>query len=235
MPPAPKCILIVDDDAHILDVLEFTLKAEGYQVRRASDGSAALAAFERRPTDLVILDLMLPGMDGSEVLRMLRARSAVPILMLTCRDEEIDRILNLEWGADDYVAKPFSKRELLARVKVLFRRVELDQAGTGIQRELRKWGDLELDEAACRAVCKGKSLNLSVTEFHLLSALMRSPGAALSRGQLLDALDPDDLDVADRAIDSHIKRIRAKIKAVDPKADPIETVYGLGYRLKVPE
>jgi two-component system response regulator ChvI len=234
MHPAHKSILAVDDDAHILDVLEFALKAEGYQVRRASDGEAALKAFARHPADLVILDLMLPGMDGTEVLRALRGKSSVPILMLTCRDEEIDRVLNLELGADDFVTKPFSKRELLARVKVLLRRVDMDKGIGGPRSEPRAWGSLELDESACRATFKGKPLNLSVTEFMLLSALMRSPGAALSRAQLLDALDPDDLDVSDRAVDSHIKRIRAKLKMAEPKEDPIEAVYGLGYRLKIP-
>jgi len=232
MAPEARSILVVDDDPHILDVLEAALKAEGYQVLRAADGEAALRLFGQRSPDLVILDLMLPGFSGTEVCKGLRSRSAVPIIMLTCRDEEIDRIVSLELGADDYITKPFSMRELLARVKVLFRRIELDKGGGPVSGAPLRSGSLALDEAACRASFEGKPLNLSVTEFMILLSLARSHGAVSSRSKLLDALDPDDLDTSDRAIDSHIKRIRAKIRKAAPDQDPIETVYGLGYRLK---
>jgi len=227
-----RTILVVDDDPHIREVLEFALKADGFAVTVGGSGEEALRRFKSDKPDLVILDINLPGIDGLEVCRRLRAApSAVPILMLTCRDEEVDRVLGLETGADDYVAKPFAKRELLARVKALFRRVALDAAppagGSRYQ-----WRGLTLDAGAYRADWNGAPLRLTPSEFNILKTLLARPEAVLSREELLDSLDPDDLEASDRSVDTHIKRIRAKLKAHGEGADPVETVYGMGYRLR---
>ncbi len=227
----PRTILVVDDDAHIREVLEFSLDKEGYAVAACASGEEALRRFMAHPADLVVLDLNLPGLDGLEVCRRLRAASAVPILMLTCRDEEVDRVLGLETGADDYVAKPFAKRELLARVKALLRRVDLDAAPPAAGPRYH-WKNLTLDAGAFRAAWDGAPLRLTPSEFNILKALLSRPEALLSREDLLNALDPDDLEASDRSVDTHIKRIRAKLKAHGPEADPIETVYGMGYRLR---
>ena len=238
--PPPACynrsvtrtILVVDDDPHIREVLEFALKTEGYAVWACGSGEEALRRFKRDAPNLVILDLALPGIDGLEVCRRLRAApSAVPILMLTCRDEEVDRVLGLETGADDYMAKPFAKRELLARVKALLRRVDLDTApSAGGPRY--QWRSLTLDAGAYRADWNGAALRLTPSEFNILKALLARPEAVLSREELLDSLDPDDLEASDRSVDTHIKRLRSKLKAHGETADPIETVYGMGYRLR---
>lgn len=227
-----RTILVVDDDPHIREVLEFALQAEGYAVVSCGSGEEAVRRFRSDGPDLVVLDINLPGIDGLEVCRRLRALpSAVPILMLTCRDEEVDRVLGLETGADDYVAKPFAKRELLARVKALLRRVALDTApSAGGPRY--QWRGLALDAGAYRAEWMGAPLRLTPSEFSLLKALLARPEAVLSREELLDALDPDDLEASDRSVDTHIKRLRSKLKSHGPQADPIETVYGMGYRLR---
>lgn len=226
-----RTILVVDDDRHIREVLEFSLVKEGYAVVPASSGEEALRRFNGDKPDLVVLDLNLPGIDGLEVCRRLRAVSAVPILMLTCRDEEVDRVLGLETGADDYVAKPFAKRELLARVKALFRRVALDAAPPAAGPRYR-WRALTLDAGAYRTDWNGSPLRLTPSEFGLLKALLARPEGVLSREELLNALDPDDLEASDRSVDTHIKRLRAKLKAHGEDADPVETVYGVGYRLR---
>lgn len=227
-----RTVLVVDDDAHIREVLEFSLKKDGYVVTACGSGEEALRHCRGHQPDLVILDLNLPGIDGLEVCRRLRAAaSAVPILMLTCRDEEVDRVLGLETGADDYVAKPFAKRELLARVKALLRRVALDSALPAGGPRYR-WQGLTLDPGAFRADWDGSPLRLTPSEFNILRALLARPEAVLTREDLLNALDPDDLEASDRSVDTHIKRIRAKLKSFGPGADPIETVYGMGYRLR---
>jgi two-component system OmpR family response regulator len=228
----PRAILVVDDDAHIREVLEFALAREGYGVASCGSGEEALRRVKAGRVDLVVLDLNLPGIDGLEVCRRLRALpSAVPVLMLTCRDEEVDRVLGLETGADDYVAKPFAKRELLARVKALLRRVDLDVAGASGGPRYR-WRGLTLDAGAFRADWNGSPLRFTPSEFGVLKALLARPEAVLAREDLLDALDPDDLEASDRSVDTHVKRIRAKLRAHGEAADPIETVYGMGYRLR---
>jgi two-component system response regulator ChvI len=186
--------------------------------------------------DLVILDIGLPRMDGLEVCRRLRTRSEyLPIIFVTSREEEFDRVLGLELGADDYMCKPFSMRELMARIKVLLRRAAL--AGTTGRRadDMITFGDLVLDGLRLTAAWQGKPVPLTVTEFLLLQALARRPGVVKTREQLMDAAYPDRVSVSDRTIDSHIKRIRRKIQQVDPAFDVIQGVYGAGYRMVDPQ
>ena len=233
MAESGRTILLVDDDTNILDVLEYTLTHEGYGACRVQTAGEALKTFQSGGVDLIILDLGLPDMDGIDLCRHIREKDPVPIIILTCRDDEIDRVVGLEVGADDYITKPFSKRELLARVKVLFRRLDLDrQAGTADPETVMSVGPLSVDSQTCRAYLNGVDLKLTVSECIILTELVRSPRSVLSRERLLNALDPDNLEVSDRSIDSYIKRIRSKIRRIDPGAEWIETVYGLGYRLR---
>ena len=180
----------------------------------------ALEAIRRAPPALVVLDLMLPGLDGLSVCRAVRAFSDVPIVMVTARVEEVDRLLGLETGADDYLCKPFSPRELMARIKAILRRAGLPAAAPV----------LAVDEAARRVALHGQPLELTPSEYAILAALVRRPGQVLSRAQLLDAAQADNLDANDRAIDSHVKNLRRKIAAVAPDLEPIRSIYGLGYR-----
>ncbi|MEE4271531.1 MAG: response regulator transcription factor [Thermoanaerobaculales bacterium] len=225
-------VAIVEDEQNIRDNVGFALKREGYQVEGYPDGRAAWEAFEENLPDLVILDIIMPRMDGLELCRRLRGRSAgIPIIFLTSRDEEFDRVLGLELGADDYLCKPFSMRELVARVKVLFRRLSLasEQAAADAE-ELLSIGDLSLDLRRYLATWRSRPVPLTVTEFMMLHALVRRPGHVKTRQQLMEQGYPHDTYVSDRTIDSHIKRIRKKFTAVDEAFDGIETVYGLGYR-----
>jgi len=222
-------ILIVDDDGHIRDVLRFALEKAGYRVLEAADGSAALAAFEREPADAIVLDIIMPEIDGVEVCRKLRQSSRVPILFLSSRDEELDRILGLEIGADDYVTKPFSPRELVARVRALLRR-----ASTPVEHEEAApitRGPLSIDQGRYRCTWNGTEVVLTVSEFELLRAIMRTPGRVYSRGELVDRAWGAGHHITERTIDSHVRRIRRKF--ADVGADPIETVFGVGYRLRV--
>jgi len=236
---AKGTVALVDDEDNIRETVGFALRKEGYRVQTFGDGAEAWAAFgaagdAEAPAlpDLAILDILMPGMDGLELCRRLRAASeSLPIIFLTSKDEELDRVLGLELGADDYLCKPFSMRELMARVKVLFRRQALIDAATGPEEDdVLRVGELELDLDRYRARWRGEPLGLTVTEFLILRALARRPGHVKTRDQLIQEGYPHDTFVSDRTIDSHVKRMRKKLAAVDPEMDGIETVYGLGYR-----
>ena len=226
-------VAIVEDEQNIRENVSFALKREGYRVESYADGLAAWEAFERDLPDLVVLDIIMPRMDGLELCRRLRARSqSIPIVFLTSRDEEFDRVLGLELGADDYLCKPFSMRELVARIKVLFRRLSLlnERTPADGEEELLSVGDLVLDLRRYTARWRDLTVPLTVTEFMMLHALVRRPGHVKTRQQLMEQGYPHDTYVSDRTIDSHIKRIRKKFSVLDEEFDQIETVYGLGYR-----
>ena len=222
-------ILVVDDDGHIRDVMRFTLQQGGFQVVEAKDGAEALLRFEGGGIDLVVLDIVMPESDGLEVCRRIRAKSRTPIIFVSSRDEELDRVLGLELGADDYLVKPFSPRELLARVKAVLRRL-LPESGSPEKREVQKLGALEMDLGRHRCLWMQQEVILTVTEFALLQSLLASPGRVFSRGELVDRAYGHGHVITERTVDSHVRRIRQKLAAQG--ADPIETVYGLGYRLK---
>ncbi|GAB3461006.1 two-component system response regulator BaeR [Massilia terrae] len=211
-------LFIVEDEPELAALVADYARASGYAPVLFDDGAAALEALRTSTPALVVLDLMLPGLDGLSLCRALRAFSDVPVVMVTARVEEIDRLLGLEAGADDYLCKPFSPRELMARIKAILRR-----SGHGAR-------PLAIDEAARRVAIHGKPLDLTPSEFALLAALARRPGQVFSRAQLLDLAFHDSLDVTDRAIDSHVKNLRRKIAAVAPELEPIHSIYGLGYR-----
>ena len=225
---------VVDDEANIRETVGYALRREGYRVETYADGLSAWEAFQKTLPDVAVLDILMPRMDGLELCRRLRSASeALPIIFLTSKDEEFDRVLGLELGADDYLCKPFSMRELMARVKVLFRRLALAGVAAGEDAEqLLRVGSLELDLQRYSARWKGQAVALTVTEFMMLHALTRHPGHVKTRHQLMDEGYPHDAYVSDRTIDSHIKRLRKKLAAVDPSFDEIETVYGLGYRYR---
>lgn len=213
-------IIIVEDELELASVIADYAHAAGYAPTVFGDGLVALEAIRRAPPTLVVLDLMLPGMDGLALCRAVRAFSSVPIVMVTARVEEVDRLLGLETGADDYLCKPFSPRELMARIKAILRRAGPPEAAPV----------LALDEAARRITLHGQALELTPSEYAILAALARRPGQVLSRAQLLDAARADHLDATDRAIDSHVKNLRRKIDAIAPGLEPIRSIYGLGYR-----
>jgi len=219
----PK-ILVADDDPHIRSVLCFALGRDGFDTIEAADGAAALAAIERQKPDLVLLDIVMPEMDGTEVCRRLRRTSALPVIFLSSRDEEMDRILGLELGGDDYVTKPFSPREVVARVRAVLRR---GQAAPAPDASLTR-GRLTLDSERFEVAWDGTPVVLTVTEFAILRALATAPGRVLTRDALMDVAYPDRRVVSDRTMDSHIRHIRQKFAALG--ADPIGTVHGLGYR-----
>ena len=225
-------IAIVEDEQNIRDNLAFALEREGYRIEAYGDGLEAWEAFQRELPNLVILDIIMPRMDGLELCRRLRTVSEnLPIIFLTSRDEEFDRVLGLELGADDYLCKPFSMRELIARVKVLFRRIALGrEAASASEEELLEIGDLTLDLRRYTARWRDQAVPLTVTEFMILHSLARRPGHVKTREQLMNEGYPHDTFVSDRTIDSHIKRVRKKFLAIDTGFDGIETVYGLGYR-----
>jgi two-component system response regulator ChvI len=227
-----ELVAVVDDEKNIRETVAFALKREGYRVNTYADGAEAWAAFKRELPDLAVLDILLPRMDGRELCRRLRAKSeALPIVFLTSKDEELDRVLGLELGADDYLCKPFSMRELVARVKVLFRRAAL--AADPSRREESKMlrvGGLEIDGLRYTARWRGEPLALTVTEFLLLQALARHPGHVKTRQQLMEEAYPHDANVSERTIDSHVKRLRRKFEARDSAFAGIDTVHGLGYR-----
>ena len=226
----------VEDEDTIRETVTLALRQGGYEVVGFDDGQRAWDAFSERLPDLVILDIGVPRMDGLTICRKLRARSEVlPIIFLTSREEEFDRVLGLEIGADDYLCKPFSMRELLARVKVLLRRAALaggraDSTSESDPERVSKAGSLTLDLLRYTATWKEKPLSVTVTEFLLLQALARNPGHVKTRDQLMAQAYPDQTFVSDRTIDSHVKRLRRKLEECDPGFAAIETVYGLGYR-----
>ena len=219
-------ILIVDDDPHIREVLRFALAREGFTVDEAENGAQALERFEQAPPDLVVLDVLMPELDGTEVCRRLRQRHTTPIVFLTSRDDEVDRILGLELGGDDYVTKPFSVRELVARVRAILRRGRVPSGG-GDQPLVH--GRLRLDPERFQGWWDGRELVLTVTEFGILRTLLRRPGKVFSRDELMSAAYDFHNVVSDRTIDSHVRRLRAKLAAAG--GDPIETVHGVGYKL----
>ncbi len=223
---------LVDDEESLRETVSFALRREGYRVEPFPDGLSAWRSFEKGLPDLVVLDILMPQMDGLELCRRLRALSErLPILFLTSKDEEFDRVLGLELGADDYLCKPFSMRELMARVKVLLRRAALrEEPAGGTDERIVEVGQLRLDLRRYQASWKNAPVPLTVTEFTLLHALARHPGHVKSRAQLLQEGYPHDAYVSDRTIDSHIKRLRRKLEEADSAFDAVETVYGLGYR-----
>lgn len=223
-------VLVVDDDGHIREVVRFALESAGHEVIEAADGRQALERFDGAAVDCVVLDIVMPGEDGLTVCRTLRARSEVPILFLTSRDDEIDRVLGLELGGDDYVVKPFSPRELVARVKAVLRRVARAAAPAADAPALLRHGPLELDPERHRCRWADTELELTATEFALVAALLRRPGRVYSRDELVDRAWGYDHHITDRTVDSHVRRIRRKL--ADAGGDPIETVYGVGYRLR---
>jgi two-component system, OmpR family, alkaline phosphatase synthesis response regulator PhoP len=223
-----KTILVVDDEPKIVLLLRDYLSRAGYHPLAAYDGQGALAIVRAEKPDLVILDLGLPGLDGLDVTRALRKNSNVPIIMLTARDEESDKLVGLELGADDYVTKPFSPKEVVARVRALFRRIEAAQDREGAQ-VIRAAG-LELDMERLRLTIAGRTVELTPTEFQLLAALARQPGRVFTRAQLLDAIRGVAFESYERAIDTHIKNIRHKIEPEPREPRYILTVYGVGYK-----
>jgi two-component system response regulator ChvI len=227
-------IALVDDDRNILTSVSMALEAEGYKTRTYTDGAEALRALLQKPADLILLDIKMPRMDGMEMLGRLRRESQVPVILLTSKDEEIDEVLGLKMGADDYMRKPFSQRLLIERIRALLRRTELAKGGDGVEEKTLVRGDLVLDANRHYCTWKGQPVSLTVTEFLILQSLAQRPGHVKSRDQLMDAAYDDDVYVDDRTIDSHVKRIRKKFKQVDENFDSIETLYGVGYRYKEP-
>ena len=226
-------ILLVEDAADLAQVIVRELEAAGYETLHAADGLTALELHARHQPDLVILDWMLPKLDGLDVLRQVRKDSAIPVLMLTARDEEADRVIGLEVGADDYLTKPFGMRELMARVRALLRRIErvqqiLEADRTKADTALT-YGPLSLDPEAYRATLDSELLDLTRTEFELLHLLLRNPGRAFSRSYLLDTVWGETYVTGDRSVDNAILRLRRKL---GPLGDAIETVWGVGYRLQ---
>ena len=227
-------ILLADDDGHIREVVRFALEQAGHSVVDVADGASAWTRFEAGGFDALILDVVMPGEDGLALCRRVRARSRVPILFLSSRDDEIDRVLGLELGGDDYITKPFSVRELVSRVHAVLRRAPTtnltpDAMPEGNEPPLRR-GDLAMDVARHRCFWAGQEVVLTVTEFALLHALARRPDVVLSRTQLVAQAYGDGYFITERTVDSHVRRIRKKLTALG--ADPLETVYGLGYRLR---
>ncbi len=232
-----QSIILVDDDRNILTSVSMALETEGYAVKTFNDGEAGLAGILENNPDLVILDIKMPRMDGIEVLTKLRESSALPVIFLTSKDDEIDEAIGLRMGADDYITKPFSQRLLIERIKALLRRQSLLQnAGTAqsIKKEEEKIirGSLLLDDARHLCAWKGQPLNLTVTEYLLIKALAIRPGHVKNRDQLIDMAYGENIYVDDRTIDSHIKRVRKKFKALDSEFSQIETLYGVGYKYK---
>ena len=228
-----QTIALVDDDRNILTSVSMTLEQEGFQVRTYTDGESALQGLTARPVDLAVLDIKMPKLDGMELLRRLRERSSIPVIFLTSKDDELDEALGLAMGADDYITKPFSQRLLIARIRAILRRTEARQeTEAGSEQppaERIERGRLSMDPARHRVQWDGKDVTLTVTEFLILEALAARPGVVKSRNQLMDAAYNEDVFVDDRTIDSHIKRLRRKFRAVDPEFGAIETLYGAGY------
>ncbi len=220
-------ILIVEDESSLSDPLAFLLQREGYETEIAGDGRAALTAFDRRGADLVLLDLMLPGLAGTEVCRELRARSSVPIIMLTAKDSEVDIVVGLELGADDYVTKPYSSRELLARIRaVLRRRIDLEADDDGIV----EVGAVRMDVERHAVAVDGREVSMPLKEFELLEFLLRNAGRVLTRGQLIDRIWGSDYFGDTKTLDVHIKGIRSRIEQTPSEPTRLVTVRGLGYR-----
>ena len=225
-------VLIVEDEKSFSEPLSFLLSREGYQVTIAADGNEAMAAFNKATPDLVLLDLMLPGIPGTEVCRQIRATSNVPIIMLTAKDDEVDKVVGLELGADDYVTKPYSKRELLARINAVLRRsglIHVDESAKNIL----TIGDIKLDVDRYLVTFRGEPITLPLKEFELLEYLMRHAGRVLTREQLIDRIWGSDYVGDTKTLDVHIKRLRSKIESDPANPSLIQTVRGRGYKLEI--
>ncbi len=231
----PHNIALIDDDRNILTSVSMALEAEGFAVKTYNDGEEGLKGVTTNAPDLLVLDIKMPRMDGMEVLSKLREQSALPVIFLTSKDDEVDEVIGLRMGADDYITKPFSQRLLIERIRALLRRQDLlkskdDAPKEAAERTMR--GHLELDDARHLCTWKGKPVNLTVTEYLLVKALALRPGHVKNRDQLIDMAYGENIYVDDRTIDSHIKRVRKKFKQVDDDFNHIETLYGIGYRYK---
>ena len=225
-------IALVDDDQNILTSVSLTLEAEGFEIDCYHDGETALRGLAQRPVELAVLDIKMPRMDGMELLQKTRASSSLPVIFLTSKDDELDEALGLGMGADDYITKPFSQRLLLARIRAVLRRAsqgDLDPDSPHIVRQ----GELLMDPDRHLCSWKGNEVKLTVTEFLILQALAARPGMVKNRDQLMDAAYGESIFLDDRTIDSHIKRLRRKIRALDKGFDNIETLYGIGYKYRV--
>ena len=229
-----QVIALVDDDRNILTSISIALQAEGFITRVYSDGDTALKAFAETMPDLGVFDIKMPRMDGMELLRRVRETSSMPVIFLTSKDDELDEALGLAMGADDYIAKPFSQRLLIARIRAVLRRSEARALPPATIQEAEAAeivrGRLIMDPARHRVRWDGRDVTLTVTEFMILEALAQRPGVVKSRNQLMDVAYQDDIYVDDRTIDSHIKRMRRKFRAVDDEFGAIDTLYGVGYR-----
>ena len=229
----PETIALVDDDRNILTSVAMALENEGFTVHTYSDGAEALAGLSRQPVDLAVLDIKMPRMDGMELLNRLRQQSDLPVIFLTSKDDELDEVLGLRMGADDYITKPFSQRLLIERIRAVLRRADTgdDAAKPGKEKTIVR-GELVMDPERHLCTWKGAPVSLTVTEFLILQSLAARPGHVKSRDQLMDAAYGENVYVDDRTIDSHIKRLRKKFKAVDDEFNMIETLYGVGYRFR---
>lgn len=225
-------IALVDDDRNILTSVSMALEAEGFKIRTYNDGAEALRGLTAQPADLAVLDIKMPRMDGMELLQRLRKQTAMPVIFLTSKDDEVDELLGLRMGADDYIKKPFSQKLLIERIRALLRRLDMaaeggdDKAGAIIR------GELVLDPGRHICAWKGLKVDLTVTEFLILKSLAQRPGHVKNRDQLIDAAYGEHIYVDDRTIDSHIKRLRKKFREVDTEFGHIETLYGVGYRYR---
>lgn len=233
-----RTIALVDDDQNILTSVGMALEEEGFRVRSYTDGDAALAGLRAEPPDLILLDIKMPGTDGMDVLRDLRRTSAVPVVFLTSKDDEVDEVVGLRLGADDYVRKPFRQRLLMERIRAVLRRYDgATEAPVGETEAAEDdarivCGELTLDPGRHACWWRGTAVQLTVTEFQFLKTLVERPGHVKTREQLMDAAYGPSVYVDDRTVDSHIKRLRKKFRAVDASFDRIETMYGMGYRFK---
>ncbi len=228
-------IALIDDDQNILTSVSMVLEEEGFQVFTYTDGVAGLEGVLKEQVDLVVLDIKMPRMDGMETLRRIREKSNVPVIFLTSKDDEIDELCGLRMGADDYIKKPFSQHLLIARIKTLLRRLDVQNApdgGIGEEDAIIERGDLVLDRTRHTCTWKGKPVDLTITEFLILYALVEKPGFVKTRDQLIDEAYGSNVYVDDRTIDSHIKRLRRKFKEADDSFVRIETLYGVGYRYR---
>lgn len=236
-PTATPTIALVDDDRNILTSVTMALEAEGFKVKTYNDGETALAGLLESLPQLVVLDIKMPRMDGMEVLSRLREKSKIPVIFLTSRDDEVDEVIGLRMGADDYIKKPFSQRLLIERIKTLLRRnsaAEPTAATSGSEEQIVR-GHLKLDDAKHLCTWKDEPVSLTVTEYLLIKALAERPGHVRNRDQLIDMAYGENIYIDDRTVDSHIKRVRKKFKDLDPEFNHIETLYGVGYRYKEEE
>ncbi len=229
-----QTIILVDDDRNILTSVSMALEAEGFSVKTFNDGEAGLSGILDNNPDLAVLDIKMPRMDGIEVLTKLRETSSIPVIFLTSKDDEVDEAIGLRMGADDYITKPFSQRLLIERIKALLRRQALMSNKNTSKKEEEKIvrGSLVLDDARHLCTWKNQPLNLTVTEYLLIKSLAERPGHVKNRDQLIDMAYGENIYVDDRTIDSHIKRVRKKFKALDSEFSQIETLYGVGYKYK---